>query len=156
MPYLQGRHEGRAAFIEVAIVDAAKYIEHKQSKNPVLHGVRPFKALIDTGATSTTITKNVVSFLGLQPVTKLPYASRDGLTWVRAYLFHVAFYGPVVPLSADPEESESLVNSMRVFKRVITGGEIENQDSFDVLLGMDVITTGNLTINVDGTFGFAF
>ena len=75
--------------------------------------------------------------------------------WVPAYLFHVAFYGPVVPLSADPEESESLVNSMRVCTKVITGGEIENQDSFDVLLGMDVITTGNLTINVDGTFGFA-
>ena len=69
MPYIQGRHEGRAAFGEVAIVDAAKYVEHKQSRNPVLRGVRPFRALIDTGATSTMITKNVVSFLGLQPVT---------------------------------------------------------------------------------------
>jgi len=45
---------------------------------------------------------------------------------------------------------------MHVCAKVITGGEIEDQDSFDVLLGMDVITTGNLTISVDGTFGFAF
>jgi hypothetical protein len=156
MPYIQGRHDGRAAFVQVAIVNAARYVEHKQSQNLVLHGVRPFRALIDTGATTTMITKNVVSFLGLEPVTKVPYATRTGIQWVSAYLFHVAFYGPVVPLSADPEESESLVNSMRVCTKVITGGEIENQDSFDVLLGMDVITTGNLTVNVDGTFGFAF
>jgi predicted aspartyl protease len=118
MPYIQGRHDGRAAFVQVAIVDAARYVEHKQSKNLVLHGVRPFRALIDTGATSTMITKNVVSFLGLEPVTKLPYATWNGLQWVSAYLFHVAFYGSVVPLSADPEESESLVNSMRVCTKV--------------------------------------
>jgi len=102
------------------------------------------------------ITKNVVSFLGLQPVTKVPYATWSGRIWTPAYLFHVVFPGPVVPLSSDEEESESLVSNMRVCTKVITGGEIENQDSFDVLLGMDVITTGNLTINVDGTFGFAF
>jgi hypothetical protein len=156
MPYIHGKHEGRAAYVEVGIVDAARYVEHKQSKNPVLQGVRPFKALIDTGATSTMITKNVVSLLDLQPVTKLPYASRNGLIWTPAYLFHVLFPGPIVPLSADAEESESLVSNMRVCTKVITGGEIENQASFDVLLGMDVITTGNLTINVDGTFGFAF
>ncbi|HXA26615.1 MAG TPA: hypothetical protein VNW90_30365 [Acetobacteraceae bacterium] len=137
-------------------MDAARYVEHKQSNEPVLRGVRAFKALIDTGATSTMITKNVVNLLGLQAVTKLPYASQSGITWTPAYLFHVAFYGPIVPLSADPEESESLVNNMRVCKKVITGGEIENQESFDVLLGMDIITTGNLTINVDGSFGFAF
>lgn len=62
-----------------------------------------------------------------------------------------------MPLAGDSaEDGESIVNNMHVCAKVITGGEIEDQDSFDVLLGMDVITTGNLTISVDGTFGFAF
>src|ERR1700722_16024357 len=135
MPYIQGVHDGRAAFIQIAIVDAARYREHKQSKNPVLHGVRPFKALIDTGATSTMITKRVVAFLGLQPATKLPYRNKDGLIWTTAYLFHVVFYGKAVPLAGDSDEDgESLISQTDVCTKVVTGGEIDDQDSFDVLL----------------------
>jgi hypothetical protein len=157
MPYIQGTHSGRAAIIQIAIVDAARYREHKESKQPVLHGVRPFNALIDTGATSTMITKRAVAFLGLQPATKLPYRNKDGLIWTTAYLFHVVFYGKTVAMPGDSEEDgESLVSQTHVCTKVITGGEIEDQDYFDVLLGMDVITTGNLEIKVDGTFGFAF
>ena len=67
------------------------------------------------------------------------------------------FFGGIVPLAGDsPEDGESRVSNTHVLKKIITGGEIDDQDSFDVLLGMDVITTGNLTISMDGTFGFAF
>jgi hypothetical protein len=157
MPYIQGTHDGRAVLIRVAIIDAARHREHKQSRNPVLRGVRPYRALIDTGATSTMITRNVVSELALQPATKLPYHSKDGLIWTTAYLFHVAFYGEKVALPGDSEEDgESLVESIHVCTRVITGGEISNQPSFDVPLGMDVITTGTLNIHKDGTFYFVF
>jgi gag-polyprotein putative aspartyl protease len=157
MPSISGNHNGRAAYVEVAIVEAARYHEHKQSREPVLRGVRPFKALIDTGATSTMVTKGLVQTLGLQPATKLQYRNMNGLIWATAYLFHVVFWGTIVPLAGDSnEDGESQVSSMHVLKKVITGGEIENQDSFDVLLGMDVIATGNLTIRSDGTFGFVF
>jgi hypothetical protein len=151
MPFIQGRHNGRAAYVEVAIVDAARYQEHKQSQEPVLTGVRPFRALIDTGATSTMITRSVVRTLGLQPATKVLYRNKDGLIWTAAYLFHAVFYPPLP--SADNVRT---VSRTFVFKRVITGGEIEDQPSFDVLLGMDVITSGKLTISSDGTFRFEF
>src|SRR5260370_19117354 len=103
MLYIQGRHDGRAAFLDVAIVDAARYREHKQSRRPILHGVRRFKALIDTGATSTMITTKVVSLLGLQPATKLPYRNKGGLIWTTAYLFHVVFYDTVISLPGDTD-----------------------------------------------------
>lgn len=151
MPSIQGRHDGRAAYVEVAIVDAARYQEHKQSQNPVLTGVRPFRALIDTGATSTMITRRVVRTLGLQPATKVLYRNKDGLLWTPAYLFHVVFHPPVP--SANNTQP---ISRTRVFKRVIVGGEIEDQPSFDVLLGMDVITSGKLTVSSDGTFKFEF
>lgn len=157
MPSIQGSHHGRAAFVEVAIVEAARYLEHKHSREPVLRGVHPFMALIDTGATSTMVTRRLARVLDLQPATKLPYRNKDGLIWTTAYLFHVVFFGGIVPLAGDsPEDGESRVSNTHVLKKIITGGEIDDQDSFDVLLGMDVITTGNLTISMDGTFGFAF
>jgi hypothetical protein len=70
MPYLHDQHDGRAAIIEVAIVDAARYHGHKESRHPILRGVKPYKALIDTGATTTMITERVVDELHLQPVNK--------------------------------------------------------------------------------------
>jgi hypothetical protein len=39
---------------------------------------------------------------------------------------------------------------------VINGGELSDAHTFDVLLGMDVITTGNLQIDKAGTFRFTF
>lgn len=157
MHYIAGRHHGRAAYVQVAILEAAKYVEHKQSQNPVFYGARSWRALIDTGATSTMVTRGLASALDLQPATKLPYRNKDGLIWTTAYLFHVAFFGPRLSLGHEsPEDGESLVDRLRVLKKVITGGEIEDQGSFDVLLGMDVITTGQLTIKADGTFDFVF
>ena len=38
----------------------------------------------------------------------------------------------------------------------INGGELSDGNTFDVLLGMDVLTTGNLRVDKDGTFSFSF
>src|SRR5271156_4765326 len=92
MPYIQGNHGGRAALIQVAIIDAARHREHRQSQKPILEGVKPYTALIDTGATSTMITTKVVQELSLEPVGMLQFHGLDGLTWKMGYLFHVAFY----------------------------------------------------------------
>jgi hypothetical protein len=45
MPSIQGVHDGRAATLAVAIVDAARYKEHEQTDVPVFQGAKPFKAL---------------------------------------------------------------------------------------------------------------
>ena len=150
MPLLQGRHEGRAAIVTVAIVDAAKYKEHRQSGNPVFQGAAPFRALIDTGATRTMIARRVVAQLGLQQVNKIEFSGLEGTTWRAGYLFHVAFY------VSSPPIHETIPNRIRVLKRVINGGELSDEHTFDVLLGMDVLTTGDLQIGKDGTFKFEF
>ena len=155
MPYLHGKHDGRAALIEVAIIDAARYREHKQSHDPILRGVKPYKALIDTGATTTMITA-VVEELSLQAVNKRLWRSRDGAQWRDAFLFQLAFYGEQLPVGDSAEDGVSEINRLHVCTRVINGGKLENEPSWDVLLGMDVITTGILTIDKAGTFSFAF
>ena len=145
---IQGTHDGRAATVTVAIVDAAKYKEHKQSEKPVFQGALPCRALIDTGATSTMVARRVVEKMGLQQVTLMKVAGLGGVTWRPGYLFHVAFYDrpPMDPLER---------SRIQVLKRDILGGELTDEHTFDVLLGMDVLTTGQLYIDKDG-FRFKF
>ncbi len=141
MPYIHGRHNGRAALTDVAIIDAARHREHRESRRPVLHGVKRYKALIDTGATSTMITSRVVSDLNLQPVGMLEFYGLDGSTWKTAYLFHVAFYdsseGSNLRLDDGDQHIVEIANPVariHVCTQAITGGEIERLPSFDVLL----------------------
>jgi hypothetical protein len=81
MPSILGVYNGRAAIVTVAIIDAAKYRGYRDSNGSVLTGVAPFKALMDTGATSTMIASRVVAHAGLQQVNKLSFAGLGGLTW---------------------------------------------------------------------------
>ncbi len=147
MPSIQGVHEGRAAIVAVAIVDAAKYKEHKQSADPVFQGARPFKALIDTGATKTMIAPRVVAALGLEQVNVLEFSGLGGSARRPGYLFHVAFFPPT---------TSTEISKLQVLRKVINGGGLLDEHTFDVLLGMDVITTGSLQIDKAGTFRLSF
>jgi hypothetical protein len=146
MPLIQGRHNWRAAVIPVTIIDVAKYREHKTSNAPVYQGAKPFNALIDTGASSTMISPRVVAALGLQQVNRRQFAGLGGLSWRPGYLFHVAFHPP----------PETGVGKIQICTRVINGGELSDEHTFDVLLGMDILTTGSFHIDKDGSFRFSF
>lgn len=116
-----------------------------------------YRALIDTGATSTMVATRVVNEQRLQPTSILRYRSKDGESSVPGYLFRVMFYGDIVALPGDSEEDGvSRYDKMHVVPKVIEGGELSVQTGFDVLLGMDVLTTGTLTIRPDGTFTFTY
>lgn len=149
MPSIHGNHNGRQAVVTIAIIDAANYRNHQASDNRVLTGAIPFRALIDTGATRTMIATRVVTRLGLQLVNKLDFAGLGGITRRNGYLFHVAFHGT-------PPASASEVSKIHIFKSAINGGELSDENTFDVLLGMDVLTSGNLHIDKNGTFRFSF
>ena len=90
-----------------------------------------------------------ITRLGLQIVNKIAFSGLGGLTWRPAYLFQVAFY--VSP----PSEDASAINKIYVCKRVINGGELSDDTTFDVLLGMDVLTTGTLVLDKE-KFKFSF
>ena len=157
MPFVEGTHDGRQAIINVAIIDAGRYKEHKESKNLVLPGVNPYRAVIDTGATSTMITTRVVKEMGLQLFNSKLFRIADGKeAWRPGYLFRVAFYGPPVPNGDSEEDGISQVNTIYPYARGINGGEINNGLPFDVLLGMDIISTGDLIFRKDFTFRFDF
>lgn len=149
MPSIQGNHNGKAAIIMVAIIDCARYEAYKETGTPILTGVTPLRALVDTGASKTMIATHVAAQLGLQPVNKLQFGGLGGVTWRPGYLFHVAFY-------AETPDASNAPSKIHIYRRIINGGELSDEHTFDVLLGMDLLTTGKLIIDRNGTFSFSF
>jgi len=96
------------------------------------------------------IATRVVSQLGLQQVNKLKFQGMGGETWRPAYLFHVAFY------DTPPLDGGERVSKIHICRKVVNGGELSDEHTFDVLLGMDILTTGRLVVDRDGTFSFSF
>ncbi len=92
----------------------------------------------------------------MQAVNKRLWRSKDGEVWREGFLFQLAFYGEPVPIGDSTEDGVSEVDRLHVCTKVINDGKIENEPSWDILLGMDVTCTGILTIDKAGTFSFAF
>lgn len=98
----------------------------------------------------------VVRQLGLISVNRLAYESLDGSSWKPGHLFHMAFIAGVAHHLDIVADRSDPMDRLLVCRKVINGGEITTSPSFDVLIGMDVISTGTLTISNDGTFNFQF
>jgi predicted aspartyl protease len=112
-----------------------------------------FIALVDTGAQKTMISSRVVNTLGLQPHGKIPVQGvGHTVTYHNGYLFHVAFTLPIV------SQGQIVPNQLLVFSHpsVIYGAELTATMGFDVLLGMDILSSGSLKVEGSGHFSFSF
>jgi hypothetical protein len=159
MPCVWGRHNNSQIFLPVGIVDATKDLA---TTDPTSGGVRPvpatlFTALLDTGAQKTMISTKVVSTVGLDPIGKIPLQGiGPNITYHDGYLFHVAFTFPL-PAGLAARTGGSPQTHTFIYAVPIYGAELGLTDSsFDVLLGMDIIGTGSLKVDGDGTFSFSF
>jgi hypothetical protein len=143
----------------VGIIDAATAANVTPGPYaPLIQNPPIFKALVDTGAEVTMISPDVAGKVGLTPIGQIPIQGvGHTMTYHNAYLFHVAF---VVPLSqtGQPLPAGAGVDTMIFMQpNPIYGGEITSSgEHFDVLLGMDVISTGSLAVEGNGTFSFSF
>lgn len=98
---------------------------------------KPYIGIWDTGASATCITKRVATDLGLSPITftKVNTASGSHVTPVYAVAL---FLGKV------------MFDSVQVTEAILTPGN-------DLLIGMDIIGTGDLAIsNFQGKTTFSF
>lgn len=147
MSLISGAHDGRRVVWDVAVVGVSL------SGDPSLGNIRttsvfsePVKALVDTGATSTSISPQAARRLGLTSIGKRDVMTANGLRRARVYDFQIALIG--VDAGAAP---------FYVLPKAVSGTEL-NPDmfAFDILLGMDVISQGDLIIRRDGTFSFEF
>ena len=157
MPCIWLQHNNKQLFMNVAVLspeDRAAIESGKLSRR-----INAFTALVDTGATTTCITPKVAEMVGLEPIGKVPIQGVSGQSFHNNFLFHIGF-----PLSQTLQGGSSGVVgkavrniSLTVLDMEIQGAELQlNGDQFNVLLGMDVIGTGSLKLEGNGTASFSF
>ncbi len=138
MPSVKGRVANRQILLNVAILG---------SRNP--NDLTSFSctALLDTGATSSGIGPGVVNELALRSHQKKPLSVATEMRMVDYYLFRVGFH-----LSKANESSSSLP-----FVFAETDGFSWNEPKrFDVILGMDVLSQCDFSLNRTGDWELAF
>ena len=157
MPCVWGRHNNSQIFLEVGIVDATTVAVASSAADALPPPTTLFRALLDTGAQKTMISANVVDVVGLNPIGKIPLQGiGPNITYHDGYLFHVAFTFPLPPGLATASQG-SVQTRTFIYGVPIHGAELRMAAvSFDVLLGMDIIGTGSLKVDGDGTFSFSF
>jgi Aspartyl protease len=159
MPCVWGVHNRSQIFLDVGIIDAGTAATVTPGPYaPVIHNPPVFRALVDTGAEVTMISPNVASTVGLTPIGQIPIQGvGHTMTYHNAYLFHVAFVVPLAQMGPLIPAGGGVDTMIFMQPGPVYGGEITSSgDHFDVLLGMDVISTGSLAVEGNGTFSFSF
>jgi|GEM_PF-918554 len=150
MPVLHLQHNNTQLFINVLILPLGTPADLIGGQTDLNGPTKPFRALVDTGATSSCITTKVASAVGLDPVGRVSVQGVAGVADLNNYLFHVGF---IENVQSDQGQTLAQVN---VLNREITGAEVNSGGHFDVLLGMDVLSTGTLIVHGNKHFSFSF
>jgi hypothetical protein len=153
MPDIVGQHNCSQVFCSVVLLPVERFEDtldpQRLSKFPNL---QVLKALIDTGAQGTSITFQAAEKLNLEPIGMIRVHGFSGPKDHNCYLFKVGF--------VDLQESEFGAQKpvFHIVDKEIRGAEFDcGPDSdFDVLLGMDVLSIGTLTVSHAGKFKFSF
>ncbi len=129
------RSKGIVNFLE-SETKISQAFDPSKTKTPPPYKI--FKAIWDTGATKTSISKKVVNECGLIPIGMARVQTAERLTTTNAYLISI-----------------TLRNNITIPNlRVTEGGFGAN---FDVLIGMDVINMGDFAVtNKNGKTAFSF
>ena len=118
---------------------------------PTITNMRAWRALVDTGASCTCVSSRLAKECGLLPIGKSEMVSASERKMVNRYLFALG-----MPIAQKVDPSGMVTGSLSVFEN-IEGMEFnEDGGSFDVLLGMDVISKGSLSLDFDGHFTFCW
>ena len=102
------------------------------------------RGLLDTGASLCGISASAIHELGLPRGGKIAVTTPAGDHVARTYRFR---------LGLSPDESGQLPHVMSAEFLAI---ESHSGDKFDVLVGMNVLGSGNLRVDRDGTGSFQF
>ena len=107
-----------------------------------------FRALLDTGATITSVSPKVVETLGLAPVSWHPVTGVHGTIDTATCAINITV--PITEMVPDPDDKTT--QALQTFSR---GAHLEvaalkiEPETFDVLLGMDLLEDFHLTVHAD-------
>ena len=108
-----------------------------------------FMALIDTGASHTSISPKVVEKVGLSCISMIPMVSAtdSGGTLSPVYIVDLYIYfGP---------DSRTIFRGIQVTEFSGSNSTKDSDSTFDILLGRDILCKGVFTLSFDGHFTFS-
>jgi len=99
----------------------------EEEGNVIYPPIFEYKSIWDTGATNSVISSNVVNRLGLTPIGKIKVFHVDGASFMYTYLINIF-----------------LPNNVIFASLIVTESKLPS--GTDILIGMDIISTGDFTI----------
>jgi hypothetical protein len=152
MPCVAGNYNPAVGVIlQVAILPQSQLtaLRTQQQQSPP-QNLTMFPGLLDTGASTTCISKNVVQTIGLQPSGKTSMSGSTGQSTVDQYTFVVGFMFAA-------QQSPTGAISGQLFAHLVQGCEFMSQGfGFDVLIGRDILCKGTLSLSFDGHYVLSF
>lgn len=149
MPSLKGSLDGGRIIVDVGVQPALSSIQGVTAQaSAVIIQIRQFRGLIDTGAQRTCITRSAARDLQLKPRGKIRLGNVSSIETHNSYSFAVGFW-----LRLGNGDTMNETTSYYGLDPVM-GADFKDNSDFDLLIGMDVITQGDLTIRRGGTFEF--
>lgn len=151
LPIISGRHNRRQIFLDAVLIGIVRAADPAgDGPPPARVWGEPLRGLIDTGATATSITPAAAQKMSLRVAGKKDIATANG--WRRAKFYHFQ-----IGAFPDSNESEGRAQWPDFLPSQIDGAEfIPLSHGFDILLGMDFVCQGDLTIRRNGAWTFEF
>ena len=141
MPSLRGELDGGRVILDVGVQPAQALVQGVAAQaQAVVLNIHPFRGLMDTGAQRTCITRSAALKLQLTPRGKLRIGNVSGVTNHMAYSFSIGFWYEI-----DGGETMNVAKNYFGFDPVM-GADFKDNNDFDVLIGMDIISQGELVV----------
>jgi hypothetical protein len=141
MRFVRGHLQNNRVLIPVGI---RAFNDDPAAKDWTFH---QFTALVDTGATRTAISQNVIDKVGLQPRGQIEVGNVKRTEPHETFMFFVGVW---------PESEDGSPSAVFGIGDEILGIDGGDSRYYDVLLGMDIVRRGSFILRLDGTFELGF
>ena len=122
------------------------------AEDPNQGRLRLCTALVDTGASHTSITQSVAQQLQLEPSGKIDLQTASGLVSVNLYDVKLGF---LIPMKKD--DDGNVQGQVQVMEKTIRAPEFDaGKSGYQVLIGRDILSNGILTLSHDGHYSFSY
>jgi len=151
MPCVAGNYNPAVGVIvQVAILPHSQLTTVRAQPQSPPQNLTFFAGLVDTGASVTCISNNVVQTVGLQPSGRTSMSGSTGQNIVDQYTFVVGFMFPT-------QQSPTGAVSGQLHLHLVQGCEFMSHGfGFDVLIGRDILCKGSLSLSFDGHYVLSF
>ena len=147
MPAYSGRFDWNVGLVVQVAVVSGDVDPLKPSSDRKLHFCQ---ALVDTGASTTCVSRSVVNELGLEATGMIKLGTAGGTVDVHVYSLHVGLVG------APSRNPDGTVSTDLQMIAGLQAPEFEpGGAAYQVLMGRDILRRGVLNVSFDGHYSFA-